>query len=199
MDRLNGRDILEQFSLTVFEDRSLFDGAGTAVIREHFRHWAANAFRSEHSGTGEDVPRSPPAFLPSGHVPSSYAAAKGGAAEGTSPRYRFCVQVDTAALQSILYDAPAPPGIDVTKKGWVKLIEGDWTPCSENPRLRNRADPNVYDAIEGLTEDDVGWMKIPYQSIMTDDYLDFVDRNHWTVSYVRPPTVAGWPHNEETL
>jgi hypothetical protein len=36
-DYYNGRDALDKFSLTVFEDRSLFDGASTNAIRQHFQ------------------------------------------------------------------------------------------------------------------------------------------------------------------
>lgn len=35
-DYYNGRDILDKFSLTVFEDRSLLDGATTNTIRQIF-------------------------------------------------------------------------------------------------------------------------------------------------------------------
>ena len=115
---------------------------------------------------------------------------------GTSPRYRFFVQVDAAALSSVLHDAPAAPEPDATKKGWVKLINKDWIPRSENPRLRHRPDPNVYEPIEGGTECDVGWMKCPYQSVMTEHYVNTVDLHGWGLNYRRPPVVAGWPYNE---
>ena len=74
---------------------------------------------------------------------------------GRSPRYQFCVQVDAAALHSVVYDAPAPPAIDVTKKGWVKLISKSWIPIEEDPRACLH--PNVYEPIEGVTERDV-WL-----------------------------------------
>lgn len=101
-DTYNGRDILEFFSLTVFSDSSLFDGADTPTIRAHFRQWAENAFRAEQQpqdGSGGEEVRM-----------------------GHSPRYHFCVQVDAAALHSVVHDAPAPPAFDLTKKSWVKLI-----------------------------------------------------------------------------
>lgn len=101
-DFFNGRDILEVFTLTVFSDSSLFDGADTPTIRAHFRQWAEYAFRAEqqpqHGSGGENLRM------------------------GESPRYQFCVQVDAAALHSVVHDAPTPPEPDVTKKGWVKLI-----------------------------------------------------------------------------
>ena len=36
IDIYNGRDILDQFTLTVSSDSSLFDGADTSTIRTHF-------------------------------------------------------------------------------------------------------------------------------------------------------------------
>ena len=82
----NGRDILEQFTLTVFSDSSLFDGADTPTIRAHLRQWAENAFcaqqQPQDSSGVEEV-----------HM-------------GSSPRYEFCVLVDPPALHSIVHDAP---------------------------------------------------------------------------------------------
>ena len=129
-DSNNGRDILELFTLTVFSDSSLFDGADTPTIRAHFRQWTENAFRAEQQpqdGSGGEA-----------------------VCIGRSPRYMFCVQVDAAALHSVVHDAPAPPAFDVTKKGWVKLVSKDWIPREEDPRARGRPDPNDYEPIEGL-------------------------------------------------
>ena len=36
-DYFNGRDVLDRFTLTVFEDCSQFDGVGTHAIRQHFQ------------------------------------------------------------------------------------------------------------------------------------------------------------------
>ena len=88
---------------------------------------------------------------------------------GPSARYNFCIQVDAAALHSVLHDAPAPPALDPTKKSWVKLINRSWIPLEEHPRAR--PNPNIYEPIEGVTERDVGWMECPYQSVMTEYYL----------------------------
>ena len=134
LEFLNGRDILGLFTLTVFPDSSLFDGADTPTIRAHFRRWVEYAFRAEQqpqdSSGGENLRM------------------------GESPRYQFCVQVDAAALHSDVHDAPAPPEPDVTKKGWVKLINKTWIPLEEDPRAR--PNPNPYEPGEGVTERDVG-------------------------------------------
>lgn len=177
-DYFNGRDILELFTLTVFSDSSLFDGADTPTIRAHFRQWAENAFRTEQQpqdGSGGEEVRA-----------------------GFSPRYQFCVQVDAAALHSVVHDAPAPPAIDLTKKGWVKLINKSWIPLEEDPRARPaRPDPNdAYEPIEGVTERDVGWMKCPSQFVMTEYYSGNEGLNGSRTEYCRPPQVVGPPYDE---
>ena len=172
MEFYNGKDILDLFTWTIFDDRSLFDGADTATIRQHFKQWAETAFRSEQQrpGTDEEV------------------------RTGRSPRYRFCVQVDAEALKSVVHDAPPPEEVDVSSTGWVKLINKSWMLRSENPIFRGRPpDPNVYEAIEGVTDGDVGWMKYPYQSVMGEWYVILENMNAWIVNYQRPPAVVGYP------
>lgn len=179
-DRCNGRDILDAFTLTVFSDRSLFDCADTPAVRAHFRQWAENAFRAEQQ---QQQPQD--------------ASASGGEEQvrmGHAPRYQFCVQVDEAALRSVVHDAPAPPAPDATKKGWVRLISKSWIPIEEDPRAH--PDPNVYESIEGVTERDVGWMKVPYRSVMTEYYSGNEGLNGWRTEYCRPPKVVGPPYDE---
>ena len=79
--------------------------------------------------------------------------------------------------------------VDARTKGWVKLIDKSWIPRSEMGR---RPDPNVHEAIEGVTEDDVGWMKCPYQSVMDEWYVILDDLNGWVIRYERPPAIAGY-------
>lgn len=174
MEFYNGQDILDLFTWTIFDDHSLFDGADTATIRRHFKQWTETALRSEQQRPGADRE----------------------VRMGTSPRYRFCVQVDAEALKSVVHDAPPPEENDVSSKGWVKLINKVWMPRSENPIFRGRPpDTNFYEAIEGVTDNDVGWMKCPYHSVMGEWYVNLEDLNGWAVGYRRPPAVVGYPWN----
>ena len=168
-DRYNGRDILDLFTLTVTDDREL-DGASTATVREHFRQWCITAPQSEQqqSTTGGSEIR-----------------------PGQSPRYRFAIQVDAASLKSVVYDAPAPPVRDASKSGWVKLIDASWQAVLPPETLQD-----FYEPIEGVVQDDVGWMKIPYQRVMSEYYVLGRDRNFWPIYYRRPPFVIGWPYDE---
>jgi hypothetical protein len=70
-----GLDLLDNLALTVFEDSTSFDGAATAVVRDHFNRWAATAVQQEQ-GTGPGVVG--------------------------SQRYRYCIQVTQDALDSVL-------------------------------------------------------------------------------------------------
>jgi hypothetical protein len=165
----NGQDILDMFTWTIFDDPALFDGASTSTVRQHFKQWAESAFRAEQQRPGVDEEVS----------------------MGTSPRYHYCVQVDKEALKSVAHDAPPPEELDTSGIGWVKLINKSWMLRSEDPRFHGRPlDPNVYEAIEGVTENDVGWIKCPYRSVMGEWYVLLGDLNGWVIHYRRPPTVV---------
>jgi hypothetical protein len=166
-DFYNGRDVLTLFTLTVIEDPERLDGASTAAVRERFRQWCVTAPQSEQQqgDAGSEI------------------------RPGLSPRYRYAIQVDAASLQSVVHDAPAPPNLDITKQGWVKLIDASWQPISSE-RLRD-----LFEPIEGVIEKDVGWMKIPYSHVMDEYYVRCRNLNWWVTSYQRPPTVAGYPYD----
>ena len=171
-DYFNGRDILDLFTLTVLQDRSLFDGADTNTIRQHFQQWSLTAYRTEQQpqqvgGAGESE------------------SSSGMVRIGRSPRYRFAVQVDAEALRSVVHEAPAPPELDTTNKGWVKLIDKSWYPG------RSEGDVDALEPIEGVTERDVGWMKVPYQDVMTEWYTRCRSLNNWNLNYRRPLKIAG--------
>jgi hypothetical protein len=113
-------------------------------------------------------------------------------------RYKLCVQVDEAALQSIvsaeeeLFEGEA----------WVNLIVGDWEPETaaaqrEQEKIeyaRWGLDPEVYELevevfpeIDGCTEENVGWMKVHYESLIPECYATMMDQNGFNHNYVRPP------------
>ena len=178
MDFYNGQDVLDRMTWTIFDDRERFDSANTSTIRRHFREWAETAVLSEQApqqaggGDGDTAPVS----------------------MGRSPRYRYCVQIDADALKSAVHDAPPPPDFDQDRQGWVRVIDKEWMPRSENPIYAGRRpDPNVYEPIEGVTDHDVGWVKCPFPSVMTEYYMLFNDLNGYTTSYRRPPAVVGHP------
>ena len=111
---------------------------------------------------------------------------------GPSARYNFCIQVDAAALHSVLHDAPAPPALDPTKKGWVKLINRSWIPLEEDPRAR--PNPNIYEPIEDVAERRLDGMSLPecHDGVL----LGQEGLNGWGTEYCRPPKVVGPPYDE---
>lgn len=163
MEDEEGEEVLEHFQLTVFDDRNLFDGADTATIRRHFQQWAEKACPAEQ-GDGVDM--------------------------GLSPRYRYCIQVDAEALHSVVQLAPPPEEDDISDIGWVKLIDKNWFLQSEHPLFRDRPrDPEVYKPIEGITQEDVGWVKCRYWTVMVLMYVLLENPNGWVLNYARPPAV----------
>ena len=162
---IGGLDILDKFVLTLFEDQALFDNVSTDTIRRHFQQWSSTAYRTEQQPPEQERSSSTRVLL------------------GRSPRYHFVVRVDAEALHSIVHDAPAPPELDVTKKGWVKLIDKSWY------LGRSEARERPLESIEGVTEPDVGWVKVAHQNVMTDWYTMYRSGNNWGLNYRRPPQV----------
>jgi len=143
----NGLDMMDSLSITVFEDRSILDGASTSVVREHFKQWAATAPQQEQ-GTG-------PAL---------------------SQRYRYCVQVDAEALESVIHDT--------ISDGFVNLIWKDWEPDKPDHR------EEIEEPVEGCTQHKVGWLNVAYQDVMVGMYYYLRGWNDWYAEYRRPPEVA---------
>jgi hypothetical protein len=110
------------------------------------------------------------------------SAGDGRFCQGTGPalsqRYRYCVQVDAVALESVIHGAPSPP------QGFVNFIWKDWEPSRPDPR------EEVEEPIEGCTQHKVGWMRVAYQGVMVGMYYYLHDWNDWYAEYRRPPEVA---------
>jgi hypothetical protein len=156
-------ELMDSLGLTVLEDRALFDGATTSTVRNHFRKWAETAVETEQ---GE------------------------GAGQGNAQRYRYCLHVDEEALESVVRKAPAPWGeIRYNDVGYVNFIDKDWEPYDpvyyEDEVDRLVEDPE--EPIEGCTLHNVGWMKVHYDSVMVDKYLNMRDQLAWDLEYRRPP------------
>lgn len=162
VELFNGQDVIDKMTWTVFDDRSLFDGVQTARIRQHFQNWCLTAPMAE----------------------------QGTADPGRSARYRYCVQIDTESLRSILQE-PAPPDMSRDTPGWVKLILKGWLPVRENPIFVGRElDPEVYPPVEGMTEQHVGFIRVTVYDVMFGFYMSLRDPNYYFVSERRPPEIT---------
>lgn len=183
----NGADILDLFSWTVVEDQDL-DGADSHEVRRRFLTWRSEAVDAEQQVESDGAPAKTP---------------------GSSPRYRFAIQVDQESLRAVVHDALPPEEPDPSRMGWVRLIDAEWQQgaakslranlgngMSRSMAMPSTADRQEHPAIEGVTTHSVGWMKIPYQSAQTETYAHADDPN-WSVRvYCRPPTVSGPPYDD---
>ncbi|KAK8043415.1 hypothetical protein PG993_005845 [Apiospora rasikravindrae] len=191
MDVYNGRDLLQEgcFKLTVIADASMFDGASTRAVRQHFQDWCARIVHEEQGSPREIRGRQ--------HKPPP--------GDWLLPvRYRFCIQINEASMRSFIPEQGEP---------WVKIIKSDWDPSEA--RTQRRQPPNEtglgrtvemcehdndhegdftddneeeeYPDMEGCKEEDVGWMKVQLTGLMPDMYADLRSPNLWDIQYIRPP------------
>lgn len=116
-------------------------------------------------------------------------------------RYKLCVQVDEAALQSIV----STEGEMYGGEAWLNLIEVDWeleTAAAQRKQekleyLEMDLDPELFEEelevfpeIDGCTEENVSWMKVHYQSLISELYAAMMDHNGFEERYTRPPGIC---------
>lgn len=135
LDFHNGLDLNESLDVQVIEEPELLDGASPATVRQLFRTWAETAPQREQ---GRPAMR--------------------------SQRYRYCLHVDQAALESVLH-GPAPPE-DELGDGYANIIFEGPSSVSE---LGCRADPYC--------------MKISYADLMVTWYNLFRPEGAWETEY----------------
>ncbi|KAK4570074.1 hypothetical protein LTR86_003044 [Recurvomyces mirabilis] len=168
MELYNGQDLLEEdvFNFTVIEDQKLLDRASTLIVRQHFNQWSGHALPHEQG------------------PPEEIAQRRQGPQHWLGPlavRYKFCIQIDGASLQSLVDD-----GLE----GWMKLVYGAWRPqgkISQQDRSLNTDDlldpdgvpyeDEEYEEIGGCAAEDVGWMRVECGSLMPSLYANLHDVN----------------------
>jgi hypothetical protein len=162
LQRHNSLDMLGDFVTTVFEDKSLFDGATTDLVRDHFKEWAKSAPQQEQGRNDILV----------NHV-----------------RYTYCIQVNDEALESIVRK-PDPPDRYDTTWGFVNVIDAKWEPYDrfDGEGETREALEDEEEPIEGCTNLNVGWMRVRYDRAVRLTYTDLRDR--WEDWYCRPPEIA---------
>lgn len=106
------------------------------------------------------------------------------------PRYNFFIQVDEEALQSVLAASDELYG-----EGYVNFVDPQWRSLAEqsvNYELRINPDDEVFEPIDGCTEEDVGWMRIASGMIDATWYATVVDFHGgaWYAYYRRPPEIV---------
>ncbi|KLU87062.1 hypothetical protein MAPG_06067 [Magnaporthiopsis poae ATCC 64411] len=142
---------------TIIEDRATLDGASKETVRQHFLDWVA-AHSVERDGEGIDNPSVP-----------------------QLPRFRYCVYVDADCLNAIRawWCSVRPAGYRL--RGEVVVIQAaPETPDGslDSEEEDDEDDEDVYDAVEGCTADNVGWM---YYA--ADGLLELYEELAWTGSH----------------
>ncbi len=200
MDLYNGHDLLREgcFELTAISDATTLDGASTQAVRRHFRDWRARMLHVEQGSQEEIQSRRHEA------PPRDW---------GLPVRYGFCVQVDEDSMRSVIADG-GEPWVKLIKGDWEpreatmqqqqqhqQLQQQETEPGSlvesqgahsddEADFIDDDEDDEEYPAIEGCTDQDVGWMKVQLVGLMPDLYASLRDPNLWHVQYMRPPEIA---------
>ncbi|KAH9999576.1 hypothetical protein F4779DRAFT_622703 [Xylariaceae sp. FL0662B] len=167
---------------TVVEDPATLGAASKADVRVRFRDWVAGR------SVARDGPGADYAFL-----------------EQLVPRYRFCLMVDAACLESFergVRSGGGDGGAANGAKPYILLIDaqfedgGDHSgqPAGDDQRegLDEDEDEDVvaeeYPEVEGCTDRDVGWMFVDTGAIF-DLYDEAAGRKEWRYVYCRPPSV----------
>jgi hypothetical protein len=143
-------------------------------VRARFRAWVATDARAEMPTSSEDQDK----------------------LEGLlheNARYKYCIHVDAASLQSVL-DGPLLPESDMRGVSYVNLIRADraWDAWEKESAqaLAAGAEEDSQDEgemeIEGRTSYDVGWMKVLVDGLVPDVYETLVNDQMWNAFYVRP-------------
>ncbi|KAI6840176.1 hypothetical protein KC342_g3003 [Hortaea werneckii] len=149
---------------TFVDDRESLEGASKDYLRARHKAWAAKAFRAEN-------PR------------ALYDTSDG-------PRYRYFIQVDEEALQSVL----SAPECDMLGEGYVYFVDSQREPMGEGEDEDEdedecEEDRETFDPIEGCAEENVGWMKLA--AVMIDatwyDTSSGFAYGGWYAFYKRPP------------
>lgn len=106
------------------------------------------------------------------------------------PRYSTLVQVDEASLRSVVEHTPfpTPAGAPADCAGHVNLVDMRWKPDPDHNEFSEPCE--IYEEIEGITEEDVGWMKIQTTLLTPEFYVGI--GGSWHTFYIRPPEVVSW-------
>lgn len=157
--------LLDRLEFTFFDHAPTLENASRHKLRGHFKQWRAKASPKE----------SPRAKL--GHGVQETA------------RYESFLQIVEEALNGI--NQINVDDLPVTRRAHIKLIRADWQPVGKDGEAEENEEP--YDEIDGIREDDVGWVKVHPSWIGYSAYLEMSgDLNVWPTMYRRPPDVVLW-------
>lgn len=151
----------ERLDWVFLEDKDTLDGASVAQLRQLFRDWADKTMKLENPEA-------------EGHELSYF----------TNPRYDYFIRANADVIGSVVDDAPHVPDEDPFGFGYVDFVQAglqafvpmdaDELECHEE-----------FEAIEGCTDEDVGWMRIT-ASMLGPSWYHTMASDSWHVYYLRP-------------
>ncbi|KAI8945178.1 hypothetical protein F4801DRAFT_569309 [Xylaria longipes] len=104
--------------------------------------------------------------------------------------WESCIQRINASIQKSMdrYN-----GSDLFQEGCFKLTvidDASMLDGASTQAVRRHFRQWCAPAIEGCTDEDVGWMNVQLVGLMMDFYANVRDPNLWHVQYIRPPDIA---------
>jgi len=152
----SGDDLRDSMQLTVMNDKELYSRLSPVEVRSHFRQWRDQAIAREQGRPARD-------------------------ADFFSPRYAYCVQIDSGALHSVLLSqtsTAAQHGGDTGYANVVSVYEGHAI----------GARPEYYEEL-GDDNFDTGWMRVAYGYLVEFAWYWAGDINAWYGEYQPPPKI----------
>jgi hypothetical protein len=170
------KSLNDSLEWTFVEDRAALDDASRSQLRQRFKEWSAQAIVTEQPRAKAETERKPePTF--------------------GIPRYNYFIQVDEEALQSVL----AAPILDIYGEGVINFVDSRWKPLGDRPSRSVvegiEDEDEVFDPIDGCTEENVGWMRFAASTAIDAEFYGSVfgfPGGGWYVSYKRPPETVMW-------
>jgi len=161
-------EILDTLDWKVFEGPE-FANADKHMVRQHFRTWAAsNEAQAEQ--------------------PNMRLKNKDGSVLEATPRYTFCLHVDTAALESVV-GLSGPLIMDNHGKAYVNMIDVSWRYGVVDKTSGENYDSEEEEEVEGYRCHDVGWMKVAVHTLWVFVYHSLLDTSLYDNIYTRPPHI----------
>ncbi|KAF2495513.1 hypothetical protein BU16DRAFT_391565 [Lophium mytilinum] len=165
-------DLAPTLDLTVFQDKSRYNGASKDDIRKDFKHWVkSDEAAAEQPPTGAGVANK-----------NMF---------GQATRYTFPVYVDEEAMRSVIDPAPDK----WPHSAYIILIDGDWElrdpETFDYEAMGFDLDEDCMDdgeePIEGCRLEDVGWLKAMVLDLIPGKYAGLEQPGQWAFYYRRPP------------
>ncbi|KAJ0413063.1 hypothetical protein BJY00DRAFT_320167 [Aspergillus carlsbadensis] len=174
--------LIDRLDMVFLEDRARFNGASRDELRVHFKEWRADEFsrlgpadlevvRGSRRGSGPRITVQHPELM--------------------SSRFQQFIQVDEESLQSMREEFEEPVRLYGT--GHVNFVYADWPhdleDCDEDEIQEDSEYDEIFEPIDGCTEEDVGWMKVAATGLGPSFFFWSDGFEEWQDNNVRPPEV----------